>query len=207
MSMSKTTILVIAVILIFIAAVVYALFHLGEVNKREVVNRYYGSEFSFTYPLGYELEEYDNGSISIGSTTQNGFVSVVDLTIMPLPADVANVNEYMREQILTLCAADGPNERISCSAVESEEKIDTINDESATMYYLTLTREVPGQEPETRSYGPVFVYVIGPDRSGETPIFSALIVHNPLPATLSGAADMTLLTRINDSLKIGEVRR
>ena len=207
MSMSKTTILVIAVILIFIAAGIYALFHLDEVNKQEVVNRYHGSAFSFTYPLGYELEEYNNGSLSIGSTTQNGFISAVDLTVMPLPADVADFNGYMREHILTLCAADGPSERISCSAVASEEKIDTINDESATMYYLTLTREVIGQEPETRSYGPLFVYVIGPDRSGEAPIFSALVVHNPLPAFLTDTANTALLTRINDSITVGEERR
>lgn len=205
--MSKTTILVTALALIFIAAVAYALFHLGEVNKREVVNRYYGSEFSFTYPLGYELQEDANDRLSVGSTTQSGFVSVIDMTRIAVPAGTTDYDAYVREQILRVCATDGVAERTHCTAVESEEKIKTATDESAQVYRLTLVREVPGQEPQTLSFGPLYVYLIGPIESGEGQSFEALIIHPSLTSVLTGAIDETLLTRVNDSVRRGDDRK
>lgn len=203
--MSKTTILVIAVILIFIAGVVYALFHLGEVNKQEVVNRYYGSEFSFTYPLGYELLEDGNEILSIGSMGQDGFAPLVNLSRLPLATE-SDVNETIRTQVLTFCATEAQPEKVSC-AVASEEKVENVLGENSTLFWLTITREVPGQESETLRYGPVYVYVVGPDSSESVPSFSILIAHNPVSAFLAGAADTALLTRINDSIRVGEAHR
>lgn len=203
--MSKTTILVIAVILIFIAGVVYALFRLGEVNKQEVVNRYYGSEFSFTYPLGYELLEDGNEILSIGSTGQDGFAPIVNLSRLPLATE-GDVNETIRNQVVSLCAAEAPLEKVSCT-VASEETVKNVLGENATLFWLTLTREVPGQEAETLQYGPVYVYAVGPNPSEEASGFSTLIAHTPVSRFLAGTADTALLTRINDSIRVGKARR
>lgn len=205
--MSKTTILITVLAILFLIAVAVALQHLGTAGKREVVNRYNGSEFSFTYPLGLELEEYGNGSIAIGSTTQNGFSSAVDLTVVQPSGDTvpADFMAFIREQVLNLCAADGPGERISCSTVESEAKVETPGGENPIAYYVTLVREVAGQEPETKTFGPIYAYIVTTDDEGEdvAPKFSALLVHNPLPAVVAGTEDTTLLTRINDSVTRG----
>lgn len=205
--MSKTTILVTVLALVFIAAVAYALLHLGEVNKREVVNRYYDSEFSFTYPLGYELEESSNEKLSIGSTTQGGFSSVVELTRLPVPVETTNFDEYMRAHILEVCASEGAGVQTHCTAVASESKVKTATDENAQVYELTLVRESAGQEPETFAYGPLYVYLIGPSEDGATKSFEALIVHPSLTSVLTGSADQTLLSRINDSVRRGSERK
>jgi hypothetical protein len=207
MSMSKTTILVIVLAFVFVVAVVYALFHLGEVNKREVVNRYYGSEFSFTYPLGYELEEDAGDTLSIGSTTQSGFASVIDFTRVPVPTDTADFTAYMREKILEICSTQGVGERTYCTAVESEQKVETLKGESAQMFRLTLVREVPGQEPQTFSYGPLYVYLIGPLENDDERTFEALVVHPSITSVLAGNVDQALLTQINDSVRRGEERK
>ena len=80
--MSRTTILVLAVIVLFLVGVGLALYHLNDAGEREVVNQYRGAAFSFTYPLGLEIEENSNGAIAIGSTTASGFDSAVNLTIV-----------------------------------------------------------------------------------------------------------------------------
>lgn len=209
MSMSKTTILITVLAIVFLVAVAVALQHLGTAGTREVVNRYHGSEFSFTYPLELELEEYTNDSFSIGSTTQNGFSSAIDLTLVTpegdtIPSDFA---AYMREQVLALCTTEEPTVRVSCSAIESEANAKNAMDESVTVYTLTLVRERAGEEAQTYTFGPIYGYIVGPHEEDGRSVYSALFVHTPLSVVLAGATDAALLTRINDSIVRGSSRR
>ena len=110
------------------------------------------------------------------------------------------------DQILALCAAEGPSERVSCGSVERVERVMTKSGEQAQAYYLTLTRERVGSESETMTVGPFYAYVLSlPEGDGAS--YALLVVHNPLPAMLAGTPDTALLTRINDSVTIGPPRR
>lgn len=203
--MSKTTILTILAAVVFLVAVGLALFQLRDAGDREVVNRYLGSAFSFTYPLGYDIAEYPNGSIAIGTPTADGIEPAVDLTVAEgAPADYADFNAFVEQQLATLCAADGPGESLSCTGPFARTAVKNAQGENAGRYELTVTRTTGGVT-STFPLGPVYVYVLEPSDE-ETFTFRTLIVHHPLPAAAAGSMNAELLTHVNDSIQLGPER-
>ena len=204
--MSRTTIIILVIGLVFLIGVGVAMYRLNDAGKREVVNQYRGSQFSITYPLELELEEYANGSLSIGSTTTEGFRPAVELTIATPVGDAvsADFETFLLAQMKLLCNATESGESVSCNDVERSRAFSTKNGENTTEYYLTLiSRPVAGGEVVTKSFGPIYTYVLPPREEDAASAYAALIVYTPLASVLAGNADQALLTRINDSVTIG----
>ena len=198
--MSRTYILVAVAALLFLIAVVVALYQLGDAGSQEVVNRYRGSQFSFTYPLGLDIEEYPNGSLAIGSTTPTGFASAVDLALLtPASADPDDeITASFDEQIMALCAETTPSGRVFCDTVVSADTV-KLKEGEAQAYYLSLTRERAGMQPETTTIGPLYAFVLPAPEGNPADSYRLLVVHTP-PA---GVPDAALLTRIADSITTG----
>lgn len=202
--MSRTTALFILLAVIFLGGVALALYHLSDVREREVVNQYRGSAFSFTYPLGLEIEEYSDGVISIGSTTSEGFRSSVNLTVFtPGEVESDQGGGEMLPFLSALCVSDNPSEKVYCEE-ESRSVATNAAGVRSEVYHLTLVRERAGAEPERVPFGPVYLYITPKlDESAESS-YAVLVVSNPVSAVLAGAADTALLTRINDAVVVGE---
>ncbi|HYF28771.1 MAG TPA: hypothetical protein VEA36_00185 [Candidatus Paceibacterota bacterium] len=207
--MNRSKLLLGGLVLLFLIGVAVALSQLGDAGNREVVNQYRSAVFGITYPLGLEIEEYPNGSLSIGAPATGGFDSAVDLTVVT-PADGTTLEDfdtYLRAQVQGLCAADAPSEQVSCATIERERTVRNAKGETAKEYQLTLTRTRAGQEPQTLSFGPIYAYVLPPIDEDAPNRYSALLVHAPVPDVLNGNPDLELLGRINDSLTVGHSRR
>jgi len=200
--MSRTTILVIVAAILFLIAVAVALNHLGDEGKREVVNQYRGSMFSFTYPLGLDIEEYPNGSLALGSTTAAGFDSAVQLTVVNPTGDTpADFTAFMFDQARALCT----QEQVTCEVV-SNNAYETVEGEDGRVFTFTATRTQAGAAPQSVTFGPVYAYILNREEGDKT-VFSTLLVHTPVSAVFSQTADVTLLNRVNDSVSIGAYRR
>ena len=207
--MSRTSILILGIAALFLIGVAFSLYHLRDAGKREVVNQYRSEAFSFTYPLGLEIEESSDGTIAIGSTTPGGFDSAVDLTSMT-PGEVVAEGEVVSELppfLSNLCVSTSVTERTYCEREESRQTITTKSGAEAQEYYLILTRERVGGEPERITYGPIYLYITPPMDPEAESGYSVLVVSNPLESVLASVADTALLTRIKDSITVEEEAR
>ena len=160
-------------------------------------NETYG--YSFSYPRDYTVKEYTGEYVSVGIEEGESFTSVADISLHESVEEgvYANFDAFLLERGRTLCAADGPDQSISCTEVTKSTPFTSSAGVGGYEVYFTLEESTYSTgEVKTSTFGPVYAF----DASAKTPDaeFSALLIHQPLPAFLEGEGH-TAVTQIADS--------
>lgn len=169
----------------YIVAVLAALFILAFVMlaARQEEPLAYASErygFAFSWPAPYELYEYAPESIAIGMPDGEGFSSVADVRLYSAGEDIGyeSFDAFITETLRNMCAADGPNESISCDRVERREPF--TSDHGATgehVYLARVHRDLTTGATASEEFGPVFVFDVS---ENAPPLeFAALVIQPP----------------------------
>ncbi len=150
-----------------------------EVPIETVENEPYG--YRFSHSSGYSM--YDHGSeyLSVGTPTEDGFESAVDLIVSENGTDTTfeSFDAFALSRAQTFCAADGPGESMSCTDIMERNSFTTESGLKGEELYLTLVRTNlrDGTSVEGR-FGPVFVFDISNHAMGSE--YAALFVYEPL---------------------------
>jgi len=161
--------------------------------------------FSFEVPVGYAFTEYQPERVSVGQQRGMGFDSSADASVVS-SADTDDTfedyNAFLEDRLLTMCAADGPAETISCTGIARSQPFTAANGMSGTEFYLTEETTVLGAEVDTTTAvekGPFFAF----DLSGQTEEedMMALIIHPPI-ATPEGNINTTLVRAVAESVQV-----
>ncbi|HEX2792616.1 MAG TPA: hypothetical protein VHO23_02780 [Candidatus Paceibacterota bacterium] len=202
MSLSRNTIIVLSILVLFLIGAAIALVRLGYLGEREAVTEYRSSEYAFSYPVKYDLKEYRDGSTAIGIGSGDGFdstvaVSVVESEESAITTPFDTIEAFLTSQAKLLCAADGPGESLSCSTVESVTPFTNEQGVFAFELYLTLDHTVLGGETTSTTFGPVFAFPISPNGDDA---YAGILVYPPLTAFALDEAPGDVARRIAASL-------
>lgn len=170
-----------------------------EVAAREVyTNERYG--YSFEIPEGMSYLAYADESVSVGTTTEGGIESAVDIRIYSSGEEVGygSYEAFVVDVLRNACAADGPNETISCEAVAERTPFTTSRGVSGEIVSLTRVYEnLETGERTLGSFGPHYVF----DISEQEPLeYVILAVSAPAHLPLE-AVDYRALHVVADSMQ------
>jgi len=162
--------------------------------------------FSFAYPEEYEALEYTEENVAIGRSTPQGFDALVEVRLMQSTDGVTytNYEDFLYERARLACAADGPNESISCTTVQREEAFENESGLTGTLFYLEeVHTNLTDNSITTSVEGPFLAFNLSANAPEDQ--FMALIIHPPV--TLSPETVNTDLIRsIANSVVADQVR-
>ncbi|MDP1624930.1 MAG: hypothetical protein Q8L64_04130 [bacterium] len=158
-------------------------------------NATYG--YSFAYPEGHEARAYTPDYVAVGRTTGGSFDSSADVTI---------VRGDIIESMLAMCAADGPNESMSCTSIRRQDPVETSTGFSGVRYFLNeAVTDTSTGITSVREKGPFFAFDISPNVPESARGY--LVIHAPIASGASGTSqlDQNLISGIVDSLRVSRV--
>ncbi len=150
--------------------------------------------FSFAYPKNLDLLEYTDQDIAIGKKTENGLDAVAELKVID-DLDGVALKDAAVAQARLVCAADGPNETINCTDVESLRSFSPREDMTGYMFYLKeeTTRPATGEVLKTQKKGPFYAVALSPN--------SFVLLHPPAPLQ-EDAVNVGLLQTIAETIEV-----
>ena len=161
--------------------------------------------YSFEYPEGIDVHEYQPYIVAIGHTTgPDAFDSDVDVSVFDSGGEggYESFDDFVFERGSNLCAADGPRESLHCDAIDSRTDFTTKTGLQGEEVYFTLVHDdFTAGASTTARFGPVYVFNIAanvPDAK-----FAGLFVYQPLPKFMS-APDADVAKQIVDTLRINK---
>lgn len=166
---------------------------------------YQGSEFSFSYPRGYSLQEYARGVVSLGTKTDDTRTSLVEVVRYRHDPDVAtpaSFQAFVNRQALALCGSDDATFIISCSnPVATSTEFGGEYEGSALT--LTMTRTNAAGETTREDFGPIYVFNTTPEVTAEDPLrYEAIFVYPSLEAVRAGTSTPALVEQVARSIVI-----
>lgn len=148
------------------------------------------SHYSFEYPRAYRIEEYASGVISVGTETEEGFQSLVEVVRYQndreAPRQPRSYAEFLNTQLLYLCGGDEPNQEVAC-AEPAGVAYQSPTGFQGQQFDLTLMRTDTVTDTTTSyAFGPVYAFDIT-DEGQEPPVrYTTLIVYPSLDAVRKG---------------------
>ena len=166
---------------------------------------YQGSEFSFSYPRGYSLEEYVRGVVSLGMRSEDERTSLVEVVRSRHDPDVAapaSFQAFVNRQALALCGSDDAAFAISCSNPVSTTTPFGGEHEGIALT-LTMTRTNAAGETSTEPFGPIYVFNTTQEVTAEDPLrYEAIFVYPSLEALRAGTSTPALVEQVARSIVI-----
>lgn len=191
----QTKVTIAAILIVFAVFAFFAWQHTkSDLRIPEGVHGYESDiyRFSFEAPARYDIKTYTDQSIAIGERTgDGGFKSVSEVIIIEAGDDpYLSFMAYIESQLTNMCAADGPEQSRSCTAVVSSEPFTAEGGLPGTKYVLMEeTRTLADDSVTEREVGPFYVF----DLSAENPDkdLVALVVRVPMAESLPGSEEVT----------------
>lgn len=156
--------------------------------------------FSFSFPNTLSVLSYTPEIATIGTPIEDGIEGIAEVRVIATEStDVATSFSELTQQLINLCAADGPNASLSCIGLSSDDEFTTTTGVSGSK--LILSGEYRTFSPETHTpikKGPYLVFVLSQTATSTTYV----VIHAPLNQELL-EADSTIIEAIAASLVIG----
>ncbi|CAN5689982.1 hypothetical protein BH11PAT2_BH11PAT2_04370 [soil metagenome] len=193
-----------AVLLIFILISIFASKrHWGPVPDNTT---YHDVGFSFTYPRIYHLDEYAIDVASIGKPFGDTFTPLVEVVRYQSDPDSKlppTYSDFIKNQALNLCGADGSTESITCTKADAKPYT-SAKGLSGQELTLTLVRKnLKTATTTSTNYGPIYVFNTTPQPATGDPFrFQALFAYPSLAAFVGATSSPELLQKVVDTLVI-----
>jgi hypothetical protein len=207
----KQTVVFILILVIVAGAAAYVMQHRvhrspGAADQAAISQVYESSTYgySFAYPADLALVEYQPFAVAVGDAIPDGLTAYAEADVSESGEEggYASFEEYEFERGRNFCAADGPNESISCDKIVSREPFTTDTGISGDKLTFRLIHKDLKEGTQTEStFGPVYAFNIQANTPDSK--YSALFIYPPL-ATYENARP-ELVTAIASSLQISKV--
>lgn len=206
--MNKKTGIVLGIIVIL--AIILGVWYFMEKDTGPVPDNalYRNADFSFTYPRGYELEEYASGAVSLGQQEGDMFNPAVDIIRYKSDPDVAapaNFESFIRRQAQNLCGADGSTESITCTGAVSVPFHSPSGYDGFAINMSLVRKNLTTGTTSTTAYPPVYAFNLTDAPSGGEPVrYAALLIYPSLPAVVASGTttEPGLMDQILHSISI-----
>lgn len=191
----QTKVTIAAVLIIFALFAFFAWQHTKtDLRIPEGVHGYESDTYNFSFeaPARYDIKTYTDQIIAIGDRTgDGGFSSVSEVVVIEAGNDpYVSFGAFVEAQLMNMCAADGPEASISCTAVVSSEAFSADAGLPGVKYILTEeTRNLTDDSVTEEEKGPFYVF----DLSSENPDkgLVAVVVRVPVAMQEPGSAEVT----------------
>jgi hypothetical protein len=171
-------------------------------EEKTYQNTQYG--YSFAYPSNLQIKEYTPEIVAIGlPTSDDGFTTVTQVDVSTTETGAASFEEYVFERSKTLCAADGPNESLSCDTLIRNIPFSTDSGLTGDELYLQLVKKTLSTgTTSTTEFGPIYALDIGANAPNSS--YAALLIYQPLSGYLD-TKDADAVTEVAHSLTVQKV--
>jgi hypothetical protein len=202
LKLSKKQLIIGAVVIIAALVLYFVLTRPGPLPEDTT---YKGADVSFSHPRTLKSEEYDSGVVTIGTTTPEGYLPLINVVRYQNDRDVAlpaSFNAFVTRQAAALCGSDNSIESITCSAPVFEPYTSVVQSVDGQKLTLTMTRRnLETGAVTTSDYGPIYVFDISKEPDvDETRRYRAVFIYPALAAVLKEVDTTALLDQIMGTL-------
>lgn len=145
-------------------------------ERRVYQNETHG--YSLSLPGTLDIREYSPDNVVFGQVEVEEVNGVVEARVIEVQGQAGrSIQEVVSDQLITLCAADGPTTSFSCTGVEQQQPLSSESGVEGFVVYLTgeLTN-LETQEVTERGKGPFFVFPL----SSSATMSKVVVIHPPL---------------------------
>lgn len=154
-------------------------------------------KYELSYPSKFDIKEYADDIAAIGTVTKDAVDAVADVRVITAQGEAGQtMQDAVADQLKNLCAADGPNESLSCTKTLSTEPFTT--DHADTGFVLILSGELKDTKSGTVKDVPQGPYYVLPLATSAT-ISRVLVIAPPMNRS-AREADKTLIQAIAQSV-------
>ncbi len=205
MTMNTRRILLALAGLILIALVGYGIWSMTTKDQRtEQPSIYRNGEFSyvFVYPSIYDLVEYTQVNVAVGTRTNKGMTALAEVTgIETLEAQTyPTYEQFLVAQMSTLCGVDSTALAKKCRGIESQEPFVASTGLEGILFYLTEdTTNLATGEVTTAPKGPFYAFNLTSVNPGTQ--FTAVVVRPPTIPNAEGV-NTDMIRSIADTMML-----
>lgn len=199
--MTKANFITVIALVLMVLGSIFVLLNEGTPDAQAAEYRNVAYGFSFSYPENLRVNEYSSQTLSVGTPTEDGFLSSAEVSII-LGTETERFetfSAFAASKAKVFCSAEGPNSTSYCTEIKKRESFTTNAGASGERMNLVRKERMLDSAEETESlFGPVLVFNIsGMVREAE---FAGLFIYPPSGREISAE----LLQDIAASIELGK---